>query len=68
MSDGELSGDDASIVKDGEVSTDNIDRQDQNEDMTFRETVRSVRSFMGWDHIPVSEPDKSQQPLGRQES
>ena len=35
--------------------------------MTFRKTVRSVRSFMGWNHIPVfesdlSEPDKSNNP------
>ena len=35
--------------------------------MTYRETVRSVRSFMGWHHIPTfesdySEPDKSNNP------
>ena len=35
--------------------------------MTYRETVRSVRSFMGWHHIPAfeldySEPDKSNNP------
>ena len=35
--------------------------------MTFTETVRSVRSFMGWNYIPVfesdlSEPDKSNNP------
>ena len=67
VSDGDFSGDDSSVVEEGEVSSDNIDRQDQTEDMTFRETVRSVRSFMGCDHIPVfesdlSEPDKSNNP------
>ena len=35
--------------------------------MTYRETVHSVRSFMGWHHIPTfesdySEPDKSNNP------
>ena len=35
--------------------------------MTYREKVRSVRLFMGWNHIPVyesdlSEPDKSNNP------
>ena len=35
--------------------------------MNYWETVRSVRSFMGWNHIPVfeadiSEPDKSNNP------
>ena len=40
---------------------------EQTEDMTYRETVRSVRSFMGWHHIPTfesdfSEPDKSNNP------
>ena len=63
----ELSGDDNSIVEEGEVSSDNLEKQEQTEDMTFRETVRSVHSFMGWDHIPVfesdlSEPDKSNNP------
>ena len=46
------------------ISSDVIDRQDHTEDMTYRETVRSVHSFMAWNHIPVyecdlSEPDKS---------
>ena len=49
------------------MSSDNLEKQEQTEDMTFRETVRSVRSFMGWDYIPVfesdlSEPDKSNNP------
>ena len=43
------------------------DKQELTEEMNFRETVRSVRSFMGWDHIPVfesdySEPDKTNNP------
>ena len=64
----ELSGDEeGSATEEGEVSSEVIDRQDQTEDMTYRETVRSVRSFMGWSHIPVyesdlSEPDKSDNP------
>ena len=39
------------MVEEGEVSSDNLEKQEQTEDMTFRETVRSVRSFMGWDYI-----------------
>ena len=63
----EFSSEEDSIVEEGEVSSDVIDRQDQTEDMTYRETVRSIRSFMGWSHIPVyesdlSEPDKSNNP------
>ena len=64
----ELSGEESdSNFEEGEVSSEVIDRQDQTEDMTYRETVRSVRSFMGWSHIPVyesdlSEPDKSNNP------
>ena len=38
----------------GELS-DTGDKQEVTEDMTYRETVRSVRSFMGWNHIPVFE-------------
>ena len=64
----ELSGEEeGSATEEGKVSSEVIDRQDQTEDMTYRETVRSVRSFMGWSHIPVyesdlSEPDKSNNP------
>ena len=50
VSDNELSGDEDSVADEGEVSSDLIDKQDQTEDMTYRETVRSVRSFMGWNH------------------
>ena len=67
VSDNELSGGKDSVADEGEVSSDLIDKQDQTEDMTYRETVRSVRSFMGWNHIPIyesdlSEPDKSNNP------
>ena len=50
VSDNDLSGDEDSVTEQGEVSGDLIDIQDQTEDMTYRETVRSVRSFMGWNH------------------
>ena len=67
VSDEDFSDEDTSFAEEGEVSSDNLERQQQTEDMTFRETVRSVRSFMGWDFIPVfesdlSEPDKSNNP------
>ena len=50
----------------GQLS-DSTEAPEQTEDMTYRETVRSVRSFMGWNHIPAfesdfSEPDKSNNP------
>ena len=51
----ELSEEDNSLAEEGEVLSDNLEKQEQTEDMTFRETVRSVRSFMGWDDIPVFE-------------
>ena len=60
ISDNELSGDEDSVAEEGEVSSDVIDKQDQTEDMTYRETVRSVRSLMGWNHIPVYESDLSE--------
>ena len=67
VSDNELSVVEDSVADEGEVSSDLIDKQDQTEDMTYRETGRSVRSFMGWNHIPIyesdlSEPDKSNNP------
>ena len=58
ISDNELSGDEDSVADEGEVSSDLIDRQDQTEDMIYRETVMSVRSFMGWNHIPIYESDQ----------
>ena len=50
----------------GEIS-DTGEKPEVTEDMNCRETVRSVRSFMGWNHIPVfeadfGEPDKSNNP------
>ena len=42
FSDDELSDEDNSVVEEGEVSSDNLEKQEQTEDMTFRETVRSV--------------------------
>ena len=50
----------------GELS-DSGDSHEVTEDMNYRETVRSVRLFMGWNLIPVfeedfSEPDKSNNP------
>ena len=67
VSDDDFSDEDNSLAEEGEVSSDNLEKQEQTEDMTFRETLRSVRSFMGWDYIPVfesdlSEPDKSNNP------
>ena len=67
LSDEDFSDEDNSLAEEGDVSSDNLERQEQTEDMTFRETVRSVRSFMGWDFIPVFEsdllePDKSNNP------
>ena len=49
------------------VRYDNVERPDQTEEMNYRETVRAIRSFMGWTHIPdfesdLNEPDKSNNP------
>ena len=38
--------------EDGQLP-DTVDKPKQMEDMNYRETVRSVRSFMGWNHIPT---------------
>ena len=51
---------------DGQLS-DSTETLEQTEDMSYRETVRSIRSFIGWHHIPAfetdySEPDKSNNP------
>ena len=53
-------------LEDGKLS-DSTETPEQTEDMTYRETVHSVRSFMSWHHIPTfesdySEPDKSNNP------
>ena len=42
-----------------EQLSDSTERPEQTEDMSYRETVRSVRSFMGWDHIPTFDTDYS---------
>ena len=52
--------------EEGQLSDSN-DPPEQTEDMSYRETVRSVRAFMGWHHIPTfetdyTEPDKSNNP------
>ena len=55
------------VSDEGEISSDTLDRPEQTEDINYRETVRSIRSCMGWNHIPtfesdLSEPDKSNNP------
>ena len=52
--------------EEGQLSDSN-DTPEQTEDMSYRETVRSVRAFMGWHHIPTfetdyTEPDKPNNP------
>ena len=66
LSDASYSDDQVSSDE-GEISSDTLDKPEQTEDMNYRETVRSIRSFMGWNHIPtfesdLSEPDKSNNP------
>ena len=39
---------------------DTLDKPEQTEDMNYWETVRSIRSFMGWNHIPTFESDLSE--------
>ena len=63
----EASFSDDQVSDEGEISSDTLDRPEQTEDMNYRETVRSICSFMGWHHIPtfesdLSEPDKSNNP------
>ena len=68
MSDASAScSDDQASSDEGEISSDTLEKPEQTEDMNYRETVRSIRSFMGWNHIPtfesdLSEPDKSNNP------
>ena len=66
-----LAGSDVSSIhsdsNEGEISSDTLEHPEQTEEMNYRETVRSVRSFMGWTHIPdfesdLNEPDKSNNP------
>ena len=67
-----LSGSDASSdhsdSDEGEIFSDTSECPDQTEEMNYRETVRSIRSFMGWTHIPdfesdLNQADKSNNPL-----
>ena len=48
------------VSDEGAISSDILDRPEQTEDMNYRETVRSIRSFMGWNHIPTFESDLSE--------
>ena len=66
FSEGELS-DEQYDSDEGDGSSDTTDKPEQTEDMNDRETVQSIWSFMGWNHIPtfqndLSEPDKSNNP------
>ena len=59
--------DDQASSDEGEISSDTLEKPEQTKDMNYRETVRSIWSFMGWRHIPtfksdLSEPDKSNNP------
>ena len=44
---------------DGQLS-DSTEAPEQTESMSYRETVWSVRSYMGWHHIPTFETDYSE--------
>ena len=49
----------------GEIS--DSEANEQNEEMNYRETVRAVRAFLGWSHIPdfefsVADGDRSDNP------
>ena len=46
-------------LEDGQLS-DSTEPPEQAEDMTYRETVRSVRAFMGWHYIPTFENIQNQ--------
>ena len=50
--DGELASP-VSVHVQGDLPEDRTD-QDLSEDANYRETIRGVRSFMGWHHIPDS--------------
>ena len=56
LSDASYSDDQVSSDE-GEISSDTLDKPEQTEDMNYRETVRSIQSFMGWNHIPTFESD-----------
>ena len=51
----------------GELSESDTEKADKNEEMSYHETVCSIRAFMGWNFIPdfeleYSDPDKSNNP------
>ena len=51
----------------GEISSDTLEKLEKTEDMNYSEIIRSVHSFMGWNHIPtfesdLGEPDTSNNP------
>ena len=53
--------------EDGELSESDPDKPDKNEEMSYREMVRSIRAFMGWNFIAdfeleYSDLDKSNNP------
>ena len=54
------------LSDEGQLS-DSTEVPEKTEEMTYRETVRSVRSYMGWHHVPTfettfSDPDKTNNP------
>ena len=51
----EVSGSLSDLEED--LLSDTTDKTEQTEDMNYRKTIRSVRSFMGWHHIPTFESD-----------
>ena len=55
------------VSDEGELSNNDTDKPEKNEEMSYRETVRSIRAFIGWNFIPdfelaYSDPDKSNNP------
>ena len=55
-SDPEYSG----SVSESEENPEAMDKPEQTEELNYRETVRFVRSYMGWHHIPTFECDLSE--------
>ena len=53
--------DEPSDSEEGEVSSDTLDKPEQTPEMNYRETDRSIWSFMGWNHVPTFESDLSEQ-------
>ena len=40
------------VSDEGELSNNDTDKPEKNEEMSYRETVRSIRAFIGWNFIP----------------